>query len=206
MRAMHGREPSRRVALSTRMGKLRTNVIGFDDAPFAREHRGDVLLVGTVCSRTRLDGVVSGYVRRDGANSTEVMIRTIRASQFTSHIQAVLLQGIAVAGFNVVDVHALHAALGVPVLAIVRKQPDFASIRKALDARVRGADRKWRLIERAGPLDKIRSVLVQRVGITIDHARELLAATTLHGNLPEPLRLAHLIAGGVTTGASRGRA
>jgi uncharacterized protein len=29
---------------------------------------------------------------------------------------------------------------------------------------------------------------------------------TLHGNLPEPLRLAHLIAGGVTTGESRGRA
>jgi hypothetical protein len=188
------------------MGKLRTNVIGFDDAPFAREHRGDVLLVGTVCSRTRLDGVVSGYVRRDGANSTDVMIRTIRASQFGSHIQAVLLQGIAVAGFNVVDVHALHAALDVPVMAIVRKQPDFASIRKALDARVRGAERKWRLIQRAGPLDKIRSVLVQRVGITVDHARELLAATTLHGNLPEPLRLAHLIAGGVTTGASRGRA
>jgi endonuclease V-like protein UPF0215 family len=188
------------------MGKLHTNVIGFDDAPFARDHRGDVLLVGTVCSRTRLDGIVSGHVRRDGANSTAEMIRVIEASQFSDHIQAVLLQGIAVAGFNVVDVHALHAALGVPVVAIVRKQPDFASIRRALDARVRGADRKWRLIQRAGPLDPIRGVLVQRVGISIDHTRELLAATTLHGNLPEPLRLAHLIAGGVTTGASRGRA
>jgi endonuclease V-like protein UPF0215 family len=37
-------------------------------------------------------------------------------------------------------------------------------------------------------------------------AAALLAATTLHGNVPEPLRLAHLIAGGVTTGESRGRA
>jgi hypothetical protein len=34
---------------------MRTNVIGFDDAPFAREHRGDVSLVGVVCSRTRID-------------------------------------------------------------------------------------------------------------------------------------------------------
>ena len=33
-----------------------------------------------------------------------------------------------------------------------------------------------------------------------------LAATTLHGNMPEALRLAHLIAGGIVTGASRGRA
>jgi endonuclease V-like protein UPF0215 family len=182
------------------------NVIGFDDAPFARDHRGDVLLVGVVCSRTRLDGVVSGRVRRDGANATAEMIRVIRASQFTRHVQAVLLQGIAVAGFNVVDMVTLHEALGVPVLAIVRRQPDFDAIRRALFARVRGARRKWRLIEHAGALDRIRGVLVQRVGITLDRARDLLAATTLHGKLPEPLRLAHLIAGGVTTGASRGRA
>ncbi|HEY1954102.1 MAG TPA: DUF99 family protein [Polyangiaceae bacterium] len=188
------------------MGQLRTNVIGFDDAPFTRDHRGDVLLVGVVCSRTRLDGVVSGRVRRDGANATRVMIQTIRRSQFAENVRAVLLQGIAVAGFNVVDVHALHAALEVPVIAVVRRQPDFASIRRALFARVRGAERKWRLIEAAGELDAVRGVLVQRVGITLDHARELLAATTLHGNLPEPLRLAHLIAGGVTTGSSRGRA
>jgi endonuclease V-like protein UPF0215 family len=183
-----------------------TNVIGFDDAPFDRDHRGDVLLVGVVCSRTRLDGIISGRVRRDGANATREMIRAIEASQFAEHIQAVLLQGIAVAGFNVVDVHALHEALDVPVLAIVRRQPDFAAIHRALFARTRGAERKWRLIQAAGNLDRIRGVLVQRVGITIDRARDLLAATTLHGNLPEPLRLAHLIAGGVTTGASRGRA
>jgi endonuclease V-like protein UPF0215 family len=192
------------------VGQLRTNVIGFDDAPFPREHRGDVLVVGAVCSRTRLDGVISGLVRRDGSNATRVMVGMIQASQFVGHVRAVLLQGIAVAGFNVVDVHALHEALGVPVLAIVRRRPDFRAIHTALFARVAGAERKWRLIQRAGELDAIRGVLVQRVGITVDHARELLAATTLHGKLPEPLRLAHLIAGGVTRpgkyGASRGRA
>ena len=189
-----------------RVGQLRTNVIGFDDAPFAREHRGDILLVGAVCSRTRLDGVVTGAVRRDGVNATETMVKMIQGSQFRAHVRAVLLQGIAVAGFNVVDVHALHDALGIPVLVVVRRPPDYDSIRRALFTRVPGAERKWRLIEEAGSLEKIRAVWVQRVGITTDHARELLAATTLHGNLPEPLRLAHLIAGGVTTGVSRGRA
>lgn len=134
------------------------------------------------------------------------MIDAIRASQFEAHVRVVLLQGIAVAGFNVVDMHLLHEELEVPVIAITRRQPDFPAIKRALFARVRGAGRKWDLIERAGPLDAMRGVLVQRVGITMDHAREVLAATTLHGNLPEPLRLAHLIAGGITTGASRGRA
>ena len=56
-----------------------TNVVGFDDAPFPHAHRGDVRVVGAVCCRTRLDGVLSGKVRRDGANSTDVLIELVQA-------------------------------------------------------------------------------------------------------------------------------
>ena len=182
-----------------------TNVVGFDDAPFPHAHRGDVRLVGTVCARTRLDGVLSGRVRRDGANAARAMIAMVQESQFAHHVRAVLLQGIAVAGFNVVDVRALADGLGVPVLVVMRKRPDLPAIREAI-GRVPGGARKWSLIEAAGPIEPVGKVLVQRIGLTLDEARALLVSTTLHGNLPEPLRLAHLIAGGVTTGASRGRA
>lgn len=183
-----------------------SNVIGFDDAPFDKAHRGDVRLVGTICARTRLDGLVSGRVRRDGRNSTSTMVELLQSSQFESHVQAVLLQGIAVAGFNVVDVHALHEALGRPVMVVARRQPNFTKIRRTLLQSVPGGDRKWGLIERLGEMEPLRGVFVQRVGLSLSEARHLLSATTLHGNLPEPLRLAHIIAGGVTTGASRGRA
>jgi endonuclease V-like protein UPF0215 family len=182
------------------------NVIGFDDAPFTHEHRGDVPLVGVVCARTRVDGILVGKIRRDGANSSAVMAAMIRRSQFASHVRAVFLQGIAVGGFNVVDVAALHDQLRIPVIAIARKLPDWPSMKKALFARVPGAKRKWRLIERAGPMDHVRGIWIQRAGITLERARDVLAATTLHGNLPEPLRVAHLIAGAMVTGTSRGGA
>jgi len=208
------------------------NVIGFDDGPFERAHRGRVLLVGAVCAGTRLDGVVSGRIRRDGTDSTERMIELVTTSQFREHVRAVLLQGIAVGGFNVVDVQALSATLGVPVLIVMRRRPDFASIRRALFGteasgrpRLRGADRKWRLIEAAGPVELLelpasarsrarpsglrgaaQRVWIQRVGLTANAARALVESTTLHGHIPEPLRLAHLIAGGVAAGTSRGRA
>ena len=185
--------------------RLLTNVVGFDDAPFAHDHRGDVRLVGTVCARTRLDGVLSGRVRRDGANATTTMVQMLRASQFEGHVRAVLLQGIAVAGFNVVDVHALSDTLGLPVLVVMRRRPDLPAIEEAI-RRIPGGARKWALLQAAGPVEPLGKVCVQRVGLDRDEARALLSATTLHGNLPEPLRLAHLIAGGVTTGASRGRA
>ena len=109
------------------------------------------------------------------------------------------------AGFNVVDIHDLHARLDRPVLVVMRRPPRFPLIRRALEHLPAGADR-WRLIERAGPPEPVRGLLVQRAGLTLPEADRLLAATTLHGKLPEPLRLAHLIAGGVTTGRSRGRA
>lgn len=207
------------------------NVIGFDDAPFPREHRGDVLLVGAVCSGTRLDGVVSGRIRRDGADATRRMVALVRASQFGESLQAVMLQGIAVGGFNVVDVHGLASALGVPVLVVVRRPPDMESVRRALFSTsppgrvsVPGAARKWRLIVQAGVIEPLGAsrrsqkkrpsgiataaprLWVQRAGLSLEEARRLVAATTLHGNIPEPLRVAHLIAGGVTTGRSRGRA
>ncbi len=205
------------------------NVIGFDDGPFPRAHRGDVPLVGAVCAGTRLDGVVSGKVRRDGVDATRRMVELVQQSQFRGHVRAVLLQGIAVAGFNVVDVHGLSAALDVPVLVVMRRAPNVPSIRRALFSddppgrpRVRGARNKWRLIQEAGPAeplqnrgsspsptglrDRPQSLWVQRVGLSPEAARRLIEATTLHGHVPEPLRLAHLIAGGITVGRSRGRA
>jgi len=182
-----------------------SNVVGFDDSPFPFEHRGDVRVVGAVCARTRLDGVLSTSVRRDGSNATERLIECVRASRFADHVRGVLLQGIALAGFNVVDIGRVSSELGVPVLVVVRKQPRMQMVKDALLDRTPGGAEKWRLIESFGPLEKLGALWVQRIGLTAREAAELLAATTSHGNIPEPLRLAHIIAGGVERGASRGR-
>jgi endonuclease V-like protein UPF0215 family len=183
-----------------------SHVIGIDDAPFRREHRGDVLVVGVVFAGARPDGVLSTRVRRDGANATDAIAAMVRGSQFFAHLHAILLQGIALAGFNVVDIHRLHDDLGKPVLVVARRAPDFEAIRSALLSRVRGGATKWRLVERAGPMEPVGRVHVQRAGIDIAAAEALVRRLSTHGNIPEPLRLAHLIAGGVTTGRSRGRA
>lgn len=187
------------------MARTFTNCIGIDDAPFAREHRGDVMVVGAVFARTRIDGVLTTRVRRDGANATRRIADMILGSPFDAHVRAVLLQGIALAGFNVVDIHALAEHTKRPVLVVARRAPDYHGIRRAL-SHVRGGQQRWRLIERAGPMEPLSGVYVQRAGLSLEEARGLLGATTLHGALPEPLRVAHLIAGGVTTGTSRGRA
>jgi endonuclease V-like protein UPF0215 family len=187
-------------------GRRLSNVVGIDDAPFAREHRGDVPIVGTVFAGTRFDGVVVSHVRRDGRNATSRIAAMLIGSRFRDHLQAVLLQGIALAGFNVVDIHLLAETLGRPVLVVARRAPDLAAMRRALATRVPGGARKWRLIEKAGPMEPLGGVWVQRAGLTPATAAALLARTTLHGALPEPLRVAHLLAGALARGQSRGGA
>ena len=172
-------------------------MIAFDDWLFDRDHRGDVGIVAAVFAAGRLDGVVSGRVRRDGANSAGVMSRMIFDSRFVQHLQLIMLQGIAVAGFNVVDVFELHAVTDLPVLVVARREPDLRSIRETLSLRVRGGDRKWRIIERAGPMERVRGVWIQRVGLTSNDADAILKKFAINGNYPEPLRVVHLIASGV---------
>jgi endonuclease V-like protein UPF0215 family len=181
-----------------------SNVIGFDDAPFVRSDRSDVALVGTVCSGTRLDIVVRGHVKRDGWDSTDTMVKLVREKSLV-HVRAVLLQGITVAGFNVVDVRRLNAELEMPVLVVMRKRPRFEQFFKAMEA-VPGAAERRKLVEAAGEPEPVGGVFVQRVGLTRAEVERVLERTTVHGNIPEPLRLAHIIAGGMTTGKSRGRA
>jgi endonuclease V-like protein UPF0215 family len=171
-----------------------SHVIAFDDAPFARSHRGDVALVGVVFAGSRLDAVLRGRVRRDGANAARTMAAMIAGSRFVEHLQLIMLQGIAVAGFNVVDVFALHEATRLPILVVSRKRPDFIAIRDALHGRVRGGARKWRIIEKLGAIEKVGGVYVQRVGLTAGDAVLVIGRFAINGFYPEPLRVAHLVA------------
>ena len=187
-------------------GKTFSNVIGIDDAPFAPSHRGDVSIVGMVYSGERLDGVVSGKVRRDGADANRRVAAMIEDSKFAPQLQLVMFQGIALAGFNVLDIESLHLRLGLPILVVTRRRPDLDAIRDALLGPVPGGRRKWGLIEKLDPMEPLENVYVQRVGLSRDAARQVLRRFTHHGHIPEPLRTAHLVAGGMATGESRGRA
>jgi uncharacterized protein len=182
-----------------------SHTVGIDDFPFARAHRGDVPIVGAVFAGLRLEGVLRGAVRKDGVNAARRIAALVGGSKFAPQLQLVLLQGVAVAGFNVVDVHDLHARTGLPVLVVARRRPRLAKIREALLERVPGGARKWRHIERLGPMEPAHGLWVQRVGLSLADADAVIARLAVHSHVPEPLRVAHLIAGGMATGQSRGR-
>lgn len=187
------------------MKQLPAHLIGIDDAPFPPDHRGDVPIVGALFSHLRLEAVLHSKVRRDGANATQNIECMIRDSRFAPQLQGILLQGIAFAGFNVVDIQALHEHLDLPVIVVCRKLPGMEAIKQALETRVLGGKRKWRLIQQAGPMEPAGNIFIQRAGISYEQAARLIKKLAINGNIPEPLRTAHLIATGLSAHPSHQR-
>ena len=72
-----------------------SHVVGFDDGSFDKYRHVTVPVVGVVFSGLRLEGVLCGRVRTDGANATRELVRMVAESKFAPQLQLVLLQGIA---------------------------------------------------------------------------------------------------------------
>ena len=177
-------------------------VIGIDDGSFKPKTKGTTVLIGVVFRvDNRIEGILSRNVRIDGLDSTQKIIAMAGTSKYAGQVSFILLSGVNFAGFNIVDVEGLHAATRLPVIIVFRKQPDFEKIECALRS-FRDRKKRFALIGKAGPIRSFRSIFFQCVGCDEKTAKKILRKCAYHSNLPEPVRLAHLIASGVTLGQS----
>ncbi|MHB8586246.1 MAG: endonuclease dU [Thermoplasmatota archaeon] len=178
--------------------KAEIRVIGFDDGPFTFED-DRVVVVGVV---TRGADYVEHLVRTeaevDGTNATNRILSAVRSVPQFPELHAILLDGCAVGGFNVVDVRRLHAESGIPVITVTKGEPDWAGMKAALQGHDARWSEKWALLEAARPeplpVAGGAPLFVHGAGLSRAATAEVLARTTVRGTIPEPLRLAHLIA------------
>jgi len=185
--------------------KKEIRVVGVDDSPFKKFTKGKVLVIATIFrGGISLDGVLSTKVNIDGDDSTKKLIEMINKCKFKPQLQAILLDGIALGGFNVIDVEDLSKKTGIPVIVTIRKYPDFKKIEDTLKKLKK--HKKYALIEKAGPVYEFNKLYFQVTGIDIGKAKEILKITCTRSLIPEPVRIAHLIASGVVNGESRGKA
>ena len=66
-------------------------------------------------------------------------------------------------------------------------------------------DKKIKMIEQAGEVEKVNRVFIQHVGIDIGGAKEFLKLCCTHSLIPEPVRVSHMIASGILLGETKGR-
>ncbi len=185
--------------------KKEIRILGIDDSNFTRED-SEVLVVGAlVRGGFWIDGVISTNVERDGLDATEKIMNMIRKARYKD-LRAIMLKGITIAGFNLVDIENLNHETGLPVVVVMRKMPDLKSIEKAL-ANLNHKEKRLEIIEKAGKIyeGKVQEksdIFFQIKGIEEEDARELIRISSMHSNIPEPLRVSHIIATGVVKGES----
>lgn len=162
-------------------------------------------LAGIVCAGSAFEGMLWGQVTKDGLDATEALVAMVTQSKFHDQVHAILIDGLAFGGFNLVDLQTLSHRLDRPCVAVMRRPPNMPSIHRALrhfhDAALRRA-----MIERAGEVHQVDDFVFQVVGASPQDTARLLAHVTLHGDVPEPLRMAHLINSAIKTGQSSQRA
>ena len=179
-------------------------VLGIDDGCFVPQTNGIVDIVGVVYRGGNwFEGVMHSKITVDGLDATKKMVTMIINSPFYRELRIVLLDGITFAGFNVVDISKLSGMVDLPVTSVAREKPDLEKIRRALK-NLPDFDARWQAIENAGQLIEVKTrkmenpVYMQIAGIFREDAERIIKKMSTHSNIPEALRVAHVIASGLT--------
>lgn len=187
-----------------RVVKPEIRVLGIDDGAFTPHKKGFALIVGVVFRGGYwLDGVMSTKVRVDGFDSTKKVTSMVVSSPHHKQLRVIMLNGVTFAGFNVIDINKLHKNTGLPVIAITRNKPNFNEIREALK-NLPKSEKRWKTILNAGNVfetttrNKNEKVYMEIAGILEEDARRILRLTSTRSSIPEALRVAHIIASGIT--------
>jgi endonuclease V-like protein UPF0215 family len=184
-------------------------LLGVDDGPFDKWKDSSVVIAGVVVEGCdRVEGVALTNFPVDGAGVTNFLARWIDSLRFRASLQGVVVGGITIAGLAVIDLAGLAATLALPVISVVRRDPSGNRVADALCAAPLH-DRNERLdtLHRTPPARAMSGgPYFSCAGIEAERAEAWLRATRQKSDFPEALRLAHLIAGAVATGQSRGRA
>jgi len=174
--------------------------LGIDDS-FAGER---CCLVGCVMCEGYVEGFLYEEIEVDGLDSTEKIVKMVKRSKFREQIRCVFLPGITFGGFNLVDIQKLFELTGIPVVVVMRRMPELREFYSAIE-NLEMAELRKEIARRAGEIRRLSNLYVQTCGIDFDEAEKLIRAATLKGYIPEPVRIAHLVASAIIHGESRGR-
>ena len=184
--------------------KNEIRVLGIDDSRFVPRTKGIVDVVGVVYRGGYwFEGVMRTEITIDGLDATEKLVAMIKNSAYYGEIRVIVLDGVTFAGFNVVDINELSCRVDLPVMSVAREKPDLEEIRHALK-NLPDFEKRWNAMQSAGRLLEIQTrvgmnpVYVQTAGILPEDAENIIKKTSTLSNIPEPLRVAHIVASGLT--------
>jgi len=183
------------------MGLLR--LVGVEDGsfrPFNRRTLGTCLLCAVEMFGPKIEKVKVSPITVDGLDATSKLSEMLRDMDF----EAILLGGITFAGFNIINVQQILKEYSRPIIIFIRDRPDNRAVREALEKHFDDWRERWDIIKSLGPVHSTRTrpdeppIYFEVLGASSQWAEEVLRLSAMLCRIPEPVRVARLIARGLT--------
>ncbi|MGI0100100.1 MAG: DUF99 family protein [Candidatus Micrarchaeaceae archaeon] len=166
--------------------------------------RDRALLVCMIFRDGYMEGMLSTSVGVDGTDSTVRIIRMLGSSRFGEQVRILLFNGIAVAGLNIIDTAELERKLKAKVVLLNRRRQDARELIRALRGFSRASKSdvsgRVKLVKDYSSVKPIRAN-----GLFMQSSLESHYVERFAGKAFEALRIAHIVASGLSAGESRGR-
>lgn len=154
-------------------------------------------LAGVVMRRDLIiDGMAFGSATIEGDDATDSII-SMHRSLARDDINCILLDGLVISMYNIVDGERVAAETGLPVLAITFEDS------KGLEGSIKRHFEDWQYkleqYQGLGKREKItlktgKNLFIRYWGLSQKRALATLNSFTLQGSVPEPIRVAKLAA------------
>ncbi len=180
--------------------------LGIDDGYFdiytakRKNRKVYTVLVGVLWVKNKLLNIYIEYVEVDGLDATLKAFKIIdRVLGGIQRLNAVFLDGVTYAGFNIVDPYRLWILTDTPIIVIFRHRLDLDRVEKALRNHFVDADFRYRIIRsvysRARELTSNKGTLLYTaIGLNTEKAEKMILENQTVFPEPIPLKLADLIA------------
>ncbi len=180
-----------------------TSCIGIDDGPFLPRRLGGskaplvaVRLIGSHLVKARVSSITV-----DGLDATSVALKML--SSLSVRDSPVLLAGATFAGFNMINPRVLQRRFRTPIIVVIGSRPSNRAVKRALVKHFPDWRRRWRILSSLGPLRQARTfrnegpIFHEAFGCAQVEARRILRDWAYVSRIPEPLRVAGLVARGL---------
>jgi len=144
-----------------------------------------------------IDGFVFGSATLEGDDATDTILEMYDKLQ-RSDIRYVLISGLILSMYNIINIKKLYASLKIPIIGI--SYNDSLGIEDALKYHFPNSfESKISAYQKLGKREKItlstsHDVFIRKEGCTLGEVKHLLNTLTLHGSIPEPIRVSQLLA------------
>ena len=164
---------------------------------FSQDSKKSVLSGIVMSTDLVIDGFVMGHSTVGGDDATDAILSMYKKLD-RSDVSFLLISGIVISLYNIVDLKRISEETGLPVIGVTYEESK--GIEDAIKHHFPDSY-KSKLVEysKLGTREKIilhtsHSLYIRNEGCTILEAKQLLDKITLQGSISEPLRIAQLLA------------